>query len=221
MRINQFVAASSTLSRRAADQAIMVGRVKVNDSIVGLGYDVQDNDRVLLDNQPLVKPSNKQTIMLNKPVGYVCSKDGQGSKTIYDLLPAELKHLNPVGRLDKDSSGLLLLTNDGELAHKLTHPSFQKSKVYEVKLDKQLQPQDFESITKSGVLLDDGNSKMKLEPVDVSGFEWQITMSEGRNRQIRRTFDALGYKVIKLHRANFGPYALGEVTSSNYKIVDE
>src|ERR1700750_464886 len=117
MRINRFIALATGLSRRAADQAIAEGRVAVNGIPPQPGQQIKSSDSVTLDRLPITPVVNTVTIILNKPVGYVCSRDGQGSKTVYDLLPPELRHLKPVGRLDKDSSGLLLMTNDGKLAH--------------------------------------------------------------------------------------------------------
>jgi len=158
--------------------------------------------------------------MLNKPVGYVTSRRGQGGQTVYDLLPTDLHHLKPVGRLDKNSSGLLLLTDDGHLANELTHPSFQKIKVYEVTLDSELLPKDVERISHEGIKLDDGISKFQLDYIsDDDHFKWRVTMTEGRNRQIRRTFEKLGYKVLSLHRTHFGPYQIGSLLSSEYKVL--
>lgn len=157
--------------------------------------------------------------MLNKPTGFVVSRNGQGSQTIYDLLPRELWHLNPIGRLDKNSSGLLLLTNDGELANRLTHPKYKKEKQYQVTLNKQLGSIDQDEISHKGVKLDDGLSKLKLSHPADDYKTWRVTMSEGRNRQIRRTFAALDYKVTALHRTHFGEHALGKLPSSEFKIV--
>jgi 23S rRNA pseudouridine2605 synthase len=209
MRINKYVAQATGLGRRAADAAILQGRVEVNGEVPSVGYDVRDSDKVTLDKRAITPDVKTQTIMLNKPVGYVCSREGQGSKTIYDLLPAELHNLKPVGRLDKNSSGLLLLTNDGDLAYELTHPSRQKVKVYKVTLDTPLQPLHRQMISDLGVLLEDGPSKFELERLqDGDDTGWKIHMSEGRNRQIRRTFAALGYKVKTLHRTHFGTYQM-------------
>lgn len=209
MRINAFVARASGLSRRAADTAIHAGRVRVNGSPAAVGHAVQPADRVTLDGRILAEPYAVQTVLLHKPTGYVVSRSGQGSKTIYDLLPSTLHHLKPVGRLDKDSSGLLLLTNNGQLAHQLTHPSSQKSKVYEVRLDQPLTPAHRRAITGSGVQLADGTSRLQLDPMPPgTNTAWRVTMHEGRNRQIRRTFAALGYTVTTLHRIQFGPYIL-------------
>ena len=210
MRINKYIAASTGLSRRAADKAVQDGRVEVNDAIVTVAVDITEQDTVRLDGQLLDSPKIEHTtILLNKPVGYVVSRDGQGSKTIYELLPLELAALKPVGRLDKDSSGLLLMTDDGQLAHQLTHPSFQKTKVYEIELDQPLQPLHRQMISDMGISLEDGPSKLGLERLqDGNDRKWRVTMHEGRNRQIRRTFAGVGYTVVRLHRTQFGSYTL-------------
>ena len=146
---------------------------------------------------------------LNKPAGYVCSRKAQGEfPTIYELLPAKYHDLKTVGRLDKDSSGLILLTNDGDFAFKMTHPSFTKTKVYEVELDHPLEPLHQQEISDFGIEIGDGVSKLGLTRLDDSRQHWRVEMSEGRNRQIRRTFGALGYTVTRLHRTAFGPYLL-------------
>ncbi|MGH7240857.1 MAG: pseudouridine synthase, partial [Candidatus Saccharimonadales bacterium] len=211
MRINKFVALASSLSRRQADTAIAEGRVLVNGAVPGMGQAVSETDIVTLDGRRTT-PAVKTTVLLNKPVGYVCSRNGQGSQTIYELLPPEYQHLNPVGRLDKNSSGLLLLTNDGDLANELTHPSRQKQKVYQVTLKTALEPLHRQMIQDHGIQLDDGVSKFELgRQHEGDDRDWQVTMHEGRNRQIRRTFQALGYEVLVLHRTQFGPYALDQL----------
>ena len=215
MRINKFVAIASGLSRRAADVAIAQGRVRVNDRAPLIGQEISLTDVVTLDGQRLSAPTETTTIMLNKPVGYVVSRDGQGSRTIYDLLPAEYHHLKPVGRLDKDSSGLLLLTDDGNLANELTHPRYDKQKVYEVTLDKALSSPDREQI-EQGIQVEDYTSRLQLEG---AGEKWQVTMRQGKNRQIRKTFTALGYTVTKLHRTQFGPYQL-DIASSSHRAIE-
>jgi 23S rRNA pseudouridine2605 synthase len=218
MRINKFVAQATGMSRRAADAAITDFRVGINGKTAQLGSEVTDSDVVTVDGRTVKLPVNTVTIMLNKPPGYIVSRDGQGSNTIYDLLPFEYDRLKPVGRLDKDSSGLILLTNNGDLANKLTHPSYQKSKVYEILLDSPLQPLHRQIISDHGLKLEDGPSKLQLERlVEGNDRKWKVTMSEGRNRQIRRTFAALGYTVTKLHRTHFGPYALQNVNEGTYK----
>ena len=228
MRINKYVALATGMSRRGADEAISDKRLSVNGQVALTGQEVAENDKVTLDSQPITLPKVLQTVVLNKPVGYVCSREGQGSKTIYDLLPPELHHLKPVGRLDKDSSGLLLLTNDGDLAHQLTHPSSQKEKVYVVVLGKPLTEGDKHKIEK-GVQLEDGISSLQLT-VDskqrdktisrqLLAVNYFVRMHEGRNRQIRRTFEAVGNSVEKLHRTQFGPYSLEELPLEKYRVL--
>lgn len=212
MRINKFVALATGLSRRRADELIARGDITVNGARVSAGLDITETDKVMLDGKVMVAPQQTTTIILNKPVGYVVSRDGQGSRTIYDLLPPAYQNLKPVGRLDKDSSGLLVLTDDGNLAHQLTHPSFQKTKIYEAMLDKPLQPLHHQIINDRGILLEDGISRLQLSrQQDGDDTHWVVTMHEGRNRQIRRTFAALGYTVTTLHRTHFGPYSLKDV----------
>ena len=194
---------------------VSADRVSINGVVAQTGQQVQPSDEVRLDGLSINIPLQTTTIVFNKPVGYVCSRNGQGNKTIYSLLPQTLHSLKPVGRLDKDSSGLLLLTNNGKLAHRLTHPSFSKDKIYHVLLDKPLAPPDQAKIV-NGVDLDDGPSKLQLIG---EGKRWTITMHEGRNRQIRRTFTALGYQIITLHRTHFGQYSLGDLRSGKYRQI--
>lgn len=216
-RLNRFIASSTGLSRRAADRAIAEGRVTINGRIAAMGVQVTGEEAIMLDDQLLHPPKPVRTVMLNKPAGYVVSRDGQGSQTVYDLLPVTLDHLKPVGRLDKDSSGLLLLTNDGQLADELTHPRHQKTKVYDIRLNTPLAPLHRQMISEFGIQLDDGVSKLGLERlVEDSDYEWRVTMSEGRNRQIRRTFAALGYRVPRLHRVQFGHYRLHDLKSGSF-----
>jgi len=222
MRINRFLAHVTDISRRAADQAIADGLVLVNGQPATPGHNVTENDAVSYGGRTYHLDNSDQTltIMLNKPRGYVVSRDGQGSKTVYDLLDPEHQRLQPVGRLDKDSSGLLLLTNDGELANQLTHPRYQKTKIYEVTLDADLQPLHRQMISDYGVRLDDGVSRLELERLhDDNDKAWRVTMREGRNRQIRRTFAALGYDVKDLHRTHFGAYRLGNLPKGSTKTV--
>lgn len=220
MRLNKYLAASTGLSRRAADNAISSGRVTVNGMVTALGQTVQDGDHVTLDKQTITPAVKSRTLLLNKPIGYVCSRDGQGSKTVYDLLPTDLHDCKPVGRLDKNSSGLLLMTTDGQLAYELTHPKFQKTKVYKIALSKPLEPLHHQMIVDHGIMLSDGLSQLGLERINQSdNSNWKVNMHEGRNRQIRRTFEALGYNVVKLHRTQFGSYVLGNLTLGTYSTL--
>ncbi len=219
MRLNQFIAQATSYSRRSADDVIREGRIEINGVLARIGDTVIESDTVTLDGHPLEDHPKHTTIMLNKPEGYVVSRNGQGSKTVYDLLPRDLWHLQPVGRLDKNSSGLLLMTNDGDLSFKLTHPKHQKEKIYHITLDKALDPIDQDHISHKGVRLDDGISKLKLAMIGQSEKTWEVRMSEGRNRQIRRTFSHLGYKIEKLHRTNFGHYQLNDLKQGDYSVI--
>lgn len=218
MRLNKFVALSLGVSRRKADELIEQGQILVNGDRAVLGRQISQSDTVLYNSRELhIQP--KKLILLHKPVGYLCSRASQGGiPTIYELLPKSLHHLKPVGRLDKDSSGLILLTNDGDFAHQMTHPSFHKIKRYLVTLDQPLQPLHRQMINDFGVQLPDGPSRLTLERQhDGDDRRWIVQMSEGRNRQIRRTFAALGYTVTKLHRTDFGSYSLGGMKRGEFQ----
>lgn len=220
-RLNKHLALVMGISRRAADNLIASGKVSVNNRIATLGARFFDGDEIKVNNQ-LIKPTiDYQYILLNKPVGYVCSRKNQDKKpTIYNLLPKTYRHLKPVGRLDSDSSGLILLSNNGDFAYNMTHPKFFKTKIYEIVLDKTLQPLHQQMISDIGLQLKDGLSKLILEKNGDSRKRWTVTMHEGRNRQIRRTFGALGYSVLKLNRTNFGNYSLGDIKPGEYLTVD-
>ena len=218
MRLNKFVALSLGVSRRKADELIEQGKILVNGDRAVLGRQISQSDTVLYNSRELyIQP--KKLILLHKPVGYLCSRASQGgAPTIYELLPKSLHHLKPVGRLDKDSSGLILLTNDGDFAHQMTHPSFYKIKRYLVTLDQPLQPLHRQMINDFGVQLPDGPSRLTLERQhEGDDHRWIVQMSEGRNRQIRRTFAALGYTVKKLHRTDFGNYSLGGMKRGEFQ----
>jgi 23S rRNA pseudouridine2605 synthase len=217
MRINQFIASATGISRRAADQAIANGRVTINNRIAVLGDIVDKSHVIILDQKRIIDNDRKILIAFNKPVGLTTSKKEQGDKTIYSILPKKLHKLKPVGRLDKSSSGLLLLTNDGHLAHQLMHPRFNKDKIYLVTLNKTLQQSDLEQL-KSGVNLTDGLSKLKIANTKNKN-QYQVTIHEGRNRQIRRTFETIGFKVKSLHRIQIGPYSLNGLNSGEHKII--
>ncbi len=255
-RLNKYLALRLGISRREGDNYIDKKRVTINGQPVVLGARVLPGDVVEVDHKPL-KDVAHTYLLFHKPVGYVSSRRSQGdAPTLYELLPKEYHSLKPVGRLDKNSSGLLILTNNGDFAYQMTHPKFYKVKIYEVQLDRPLEPLHQQMISDYGVQLEDGVSKLMIEklvkPLDTSFSEtsaallgadggstanrreavsekdggekanttmYRIIMSEGRNRQIRRTFSALGYTVTKLHRTNFGDYALGDMKPGNHKTI--
>jgi 23S rRNA pseudouridine2605 synthase len=222
IRLNKYLALHMGFSRREADEYIERGYVKVNDIVVNLGARITETDSILVRGESLVAKTEFQYLAFNKPAGYVCSRRSQGDlPTIYELLPPEYHHLKTVGRLDFNSSGLIILTNDGDFTYRLTHPKFDKTKIYKVRLDHELDPLHQQMISDYGVQLEDGPSKIMLERLsDDDRLDWQVTMTEGRNRQIRRTFNSLGYEVKKLHRTNFGNYSIGDIKPGKFEIVD-
>ena len=203
MRINKYIAQSGFCSRRKADEYILSSRVKVNGEVVTmLGFEIRTKDKVTVDNKP-IRANNFLYYKFYKPTGCITTKDDEkGRKTIYDYLPSELQNLKPVGRLDKDSSGLLILTNDGDLIYELTHPSIKVSKVYRVKVDAKIKYEELEILAK-GIELEKGKiayCDSEILEQDSNSTLLEITLYQGMNRQIRRMFEYLGHRVINLKR---------------------
>lgn len=216
-RLNKILALELGLSRRQADILIEKGEVTVNGIPARLGQQVTATEEVTVRGKPVTRSVSHIYLALNKPIGYVCSRRQQGeSPTIYSLLPQKYHPLKPVGRLDKDSSGILLLTNDGDFALKMTHPRYVKIKQYEVALDTPLQPLHQQMISDYGITLGDGISKLQLENHSRDRKKWLVTMHEGRNRQIRRTFTAIGCEVVRLHRTRFGDFELNGLPTGKF-----
>ena len=219
MRLNRYVAMATGLSRRQADDAIAEGRITLNGVSASLGDQASSIDSVSLDGIIISAPDELMYLLLHKPAGYVTSRSQQGShQTIYALLPEAYHRLKPVGRLDRETSGLILLTDDGEMAFQLTHPSFVKTKRYEAALDHILKEADVAKL-RNGIELEDGISR--FDSLSGKGKNWQLTLHEGRNRQIRRTFLALGYKVLRLHRTHFGKLNLDGLAQSEHKLISK
>ncbi len=218
VRLNKHLALVLGVSRREADDLIERGKVKIDGTVAILGARFLEGASISVNDQVISETVDFVYLLLNKPLGYICSRKSQDENpTIYELLPRKYHTLKPVGRLDKDSSGIILLTNDGDFAYKMTHPKFAKSKLYKLELERSLEPLHHQMIANYGVDLTDGKSKFGLEKIDeASSKRWYVHMKEGRNRQIRRTFGALGYTVTKLHRSEFGPYRLGELASGEF-----
>lgn len=218
-RLNKYIAYQLGVSRREADTLIRDGKVTINGNRAGLGERVGSEDVVAIQGNVLATKDSSVYIALHKPVSYVCSRKRQGdAPTVYELLPDTLRQLKLVGRLDKDSSGIILLTDDGTFSHHMTHPSYHKTKTYLISLDRELEPLHQQMISDYGIQLDDGPSKLHLTRQGESNRkEWIIEMHEGRNRQIRRTFAALGYTVVSLHRTQFGDYSLGDIKPGSWK----
>ena len=229
IRLNKFLAERLGMSRREADELIAAGKVFIDEKPAILGARIDKNNKVCYNKKTIPFETDYLYIAFNKPVGYVCSRRAQGgTPTLYELLPKEYQKLKTVGRLDKDSSGLILLTNDGDFAYQMTHPKFHKEKVYEVTLDRSLEPLHQQMISDYGVMLDDGLSKFTVikdelaTPLSAGSAErthFTVILTEGRNRQIRRTFAALGYRVTALHRVQFGKYQLSGLKPGKYVTI--
>lgn len=206
IRLNKYIANAGVCSRREADQLIADGKIKVNDKVITeLGYKVDRGDKVVY-NGKVLQAEKTQYVLLNKPTGYITTvSDPRGRYTVMRLVKTACEErIYPVGRLDRDTTGLLLLTNDGELAKRLTHPSHKIKKIYQVTLNKPITKNDFDEIL-LGVKLDDGMAvpdEMAIVSDDnkVLGIEIHI----GRNRIVRRIFESKGYTVEKLDRVMFG-----------------
>ena len=220
MRINKYIASSGFCSRRKADELIETGRVRVNGEVVRLlGYEIRTKDKVSIDNKPL-RTMKLEYYRFYKPTGYITtSSDEKGRKTIYDILPDEMSHLNPVGRLDKDSSGLLILTNDGNLVYELTHPSIKVAKVYRVTVDAFLKVEDLEKLA-GGIELEKGKvAYCDCEIIERKKDETllEITLYQGMNRQIRRMIEYLGHNVVHLKRIRHATIDLTGLKKGQYK----
>lgn len=217
LRLNKFLAERLGVSRREADELISAGKVTVDGVKAILGTKIDEKSKIFCNDKEVFFQNEYIYIAFHKPVGYVCSRRAQGNApTLYDLLPKKYHHLKTVGRLDKDSSGLILLTNDGDFAFQMTHPKFRKNKVYEIELDKPLEPLHQQMITDHGIEIGDGVSRFKIIK---DQNHYIVILSEGRNRQIRRTFAALGYEVTRLHRTQFGKYELGDLKPGKCVII--
>ncbi len=212
IRLNKAIADSGYCARRKADELIAQGKVKLNgDVVTELGTKVNlETDHITVNGQPLQSPP-KVYLLLHKPVGYVTSrKAGKTQKSFYELVPPEFRTVDPAGRLDQDSSGTLILSNDGDFIYKVTHPRFHLPKVYEITLDRPLEETDFQKL-KDGVRLMPENKLAKMTRVEtVNGNRptYQVELITGFNRQIRRTLIELRYRVLSLHRVSFGPVRL-------------
>jgi 23S rRNA pseudouridine2605 synthase len=204
LRLNAWLARAGVASRRGADELIKAGRVTVNGEPAQLNTFVQSHDVVRLDGEELQK-QQLAYVLLNKPAGVVTTaRDPQGRRTVVDLVDLPVRVV-PVGRLDADTTGALLLTNDGELAHRLAHPRYEVDKVYEVETWSQPTDADLEALRR-GVELEDGPTR-PAEVRRIDGARIELTIHEGRNRQVRRMLAAVGHRVRRLHRSRYGPLA--------------
>lgn len=213
MRLQKFLARAGAASRRGSEDLMTAGRVAVNGQVVTeLGSRVDPTcDVVTVDGREVALADSPVYVLLNKPAGYLTTMDDpQGRPTVAALMPADIPGLFPVGRLDMDTTGALLLTTDGALAHRLMHPSFHVDKTYEARVAGVPESSALDRL-REGITLDDGPCKpavIELVEVSDSSALIRITISEGRKRQVKRMFAAIGHPVAQLHRAAFGPVLL-------------
>ena len=221
MRLNKFLAQSGVASRRKCDDFIVAGRVKVNGKIVQkLGVRIDEEaDEIKFDDKQVNLPVNYKYLILNKPVGYITTaSDEFNRRTVLDLIPLE-DRVFPVGRLDYDTAGLLLLTNDGEMSNQLIHPRYKIEKTYHVLLDKLIKPIALHHL-KQGVELDGKKTApckiQQIRAVDNCSL-LEVRIHEGRNRQIRRMFESFDYQVEDLDRIAFGPLTLAGLKRGEWR----
>lgn len=222
IRLNKYIASSGLCSRRKADELIEQGVVSVNGkTITELGYLVQPKDKVFV-NKKLIHPVKHEYYRFYKPSGYITTCDDEkGRKTIYDLLPENLASLKPVGRLDKDSTGLLILTNDGDLINALTHPSIKVPKVYMVTINSAIHRHELEQMA-NGIEIEPNKiayADIQVLEMDSKHTEMQITLYQGMNRQIRRMFEHFGYEVKVLKRIQHATLRLDGLKRGEFKPI--
>lgn len=221
MRINKYIANAGIASRRKADELIKAGKVKVNGKVMSQpGYDVADSDEVLVEGRSVQSAENKVYYAMNKPLGVITSvNDDRGRMTVVDIMSDVEERVFPVGRLDYNTSGLLLLTNDGNFANRIMHPGRRVDKTYRVRVAGNISKMKI-SVLRAGVRL----GKFKTAPARVDVITWnrhsmilEVTIHEGKNRQIRRMFEAVGYPVQELERISIGNMKLGHLKPGQYR----
>lgn len=219
MRINKYLAASGVASRRECDKLIQEGKVKINGKQAQLGAEVGEDDQVSV-NGTVVSVKKNEYYILNKPKGYICSvSDDKGRKTVMDLMPNGVGRIYPVGRLDYDSEGLLILTTDGALAQHLTHPSNEVPKTYLVKIEGTITENTLNPI-RSGIEIDGYVTKKCKAHIVETNKEYtkiHITLIEGKNREIRKMFEAIGKNVTLLKRIKVGELSLRGLDRGSYR----
>lgn len=225
MRLQKFMADAGVASRRKCEEYISAGCVKVNGAVAEIGCTVEPGDKVEFDGRLLTAKTERVVIMLNKPQGVVCTcSDPEGRKTVIDYVKDLPYRLYNVGRLDYDSEGLILLTNDGDLAYRMTHPKFEMDKTYHVVCSGTLDQRDISRL-QSGITLDDGvTSPAQVNNLQIrrdGKSELDITIHEGRNRQVRRMIAAVGKETLLLRRIKEGPLELAELKTGQWRFLTE
>lgn len=222
MRLNKYIASSGVCSRRHADELIEQGVVSVNGKkVTELGFSVGEKDKVFVNNE-IIRPKKHEYYRFYKPVGYITTADDEKDrKIIYDLLPPELHNLKPVGRLDKDSSGLIILTNDGDLINELTHPSVKVPKVYIVTVNGRVHLHHQEKLAE-GLEIENGKiAYAETQLLEATNREsiLQVTLYQGLNRQIRKMFDMLGFEVKTLKRIQHATISIEGLKKGQFKPI--
>ncbi|MFC0596695.1 pseudouridine synthase [Thermus composti] len=219
MRLQAFLARAGVASRRKAEKLIRQGRVRVNGKVAVLGQKVGPEDLVEVDGKRVALPQERVVLALHKPKGYTTTRhDPHAERTVYQLLPT-IPGLHPVGRLDRDSEGLLLFTNDGALTFRLTHPRYGVKKVYRVWTEGGTLPEEVCRRLLEGVLLEDGPARaLACRPAPGGAF---LTLAEGRKREVRRMLKAVGYPVRRLLRVQVGPIRLGDLPPGRWRRLSE
>lgn len=225
MRLQKFLAHAGVASRRSAEELIVRGDVHVNGRVIReLGTLVASDDRVEVRGRRVMLAQSPTYVVMNKPVGVVTTmRDPQGRRTVAEIVPRDLPRVVPVGRLDYDTSGVLLLTNDGELANRLAHPRFGVEKTYRVVVAGRLLPDQVRQI-RDGVRLADfraRGARLRVVASGHAGSVVDITVNEGKNRQVRRMFEAVGHPVAELTRLRFGPLKLGDLPPGHTRPLTE
>lgn len=221
IRLNKFLSSCGVASRRHSDELIAQGKVMVNGKVITTaGVSINEKkDKVIYDGKELSLPSSFVYIKLNKPKGYICStSDEKGRKTIYDLIKTD-ERLFSVGRLDYDTEGLIILTNDGDFANKIAHPSFSLEKEYQVTIEGKILESELAVMRKGAVV--DGErmppAKVKILATEEKSTKLSVIINEGQNRQVRRMFEAIGRVIVLLKRVRIGDVKLGGLSRGEYR----
>lgn len=222
MRLNKYIASAGVCSRRKADELIEQGVVSVNGKkVTELGFQVEAKDKVFINNE-LVRPKKHEYYRFYKPTGYITTADDENDrKIIYDLLPPNMHHLKPVGRLDRDSSGLIILTNDGDFINELTHPSVKVPKVYIVSVNGKVSLHHVEKMA-SGIEIEPGKTAYaEAQIIEASNQKTmlQVVLIQGLNRQIRKMFEFLGFEVVSLKRIQHATIELTGLKKGEFKPI--
>ncbi len=223
MKLQKYMASCGIASRRSCENLIREGKVTLNGETATVGVNYNEGDSVVVFGKQIFPEAIKEYILLFKPVGFITTaKDERGRQTVLDIIKSETR-VYPVGRLDVNTSGLLLLTNDGDLANRLTHPRFQVSKTYKALLKGEVTQEAIQKLC-DGVLLEDGMTspaRAKMIKFENGKSIVEITIKEGRNRQVRRMFEAVGYNVLNLRRTSLGKLTLGGMEKGQYRNLEQ